>query len=233
MTVFAATLLSLLLQDGGGISGTVHFPESGKAKPRLKIRYPDQMPRQDMKEQPYSPALVYLEGVPSAKLAEGVVEIKQEGLQFQPRAVAVQRGMRVSFPNLDKEYHNVFSYSKAKRFDLGRYPKGETREVTFDETGLIRVFCEIHEHMRAFVLVVDNPYYATSSLDGKFSLPKVPVGTYTLVAWHEQFEPVRQKVEVKAAGVQVDVVFAQAASATEQGERVLGCCQGMRAESGP
>jgi plastocyanin len=233
MMVFAATLLSLLLQDAGSVSGTVHFPENGKAKPRLKIRYPDQTPRQEMKEQPFSPALVYLEGAPPARPEEGVVEIKQEGLQFQPRAVAVQRGMRVSFPNLDKEYHNVFSYSKAKRFDLGRFPKGETREVTFDETGLVRVFCEIHEHMRAFVLVVDSPCYASASPDGKFILPKVSAGSYTLVAWHEQYEPVRQKVEVKAAGVQVDVTFAQAAPAVERGERVLGCCRDARAESGP
>lgn len=233
MTVFAATLLSLLLQDASGVSGTVHFPENGKAKPRLKIRYPDQTPRQEMKEQPFSPALVYLEGVPGAKTAEGMVEIKQEGLQFQPRAVAVQRGMRVSFPNLDKEYHNVFSYSKAKRFDLGRFPKGETREVTFDDAGLVRVFCEIHEHMRAFVLVVDTPYYASALPDGRFNLPKVPPGTYTLVAWHEHYESVRQKVEVKAAGVQVDVTFARAASASEFGERALGCCDCARAESGP
>ncbi|HVR83379.1 MAG TPA: carboxypeptidase regulatory-like domain-containing protein [Planctomycetota bacterium] len=234
MTVFTATLLSLLLQDGGAISGTVHFPENGRAKLRLKIRYPDQAPRQEiMKEQPYSPALLYLEGVPSSKPAEGVVEIKQEGLQFQPRAVAIERGMRVSFPNFDKEYHNVFSYSKAKRFDLGRFPKGETREVTFDETGLVRVFCEIHEHMRAFVLVVDNPYHAAAAQDGKFSLPKVPVGAYTLVAWHEQFEPVRQKVEVKAAGVQVDVMFSQAAPAGERGERALGCCPSARVDPGP
>ena len=242
MTVFAATLLSLLLQDAA-VSGTVHFPENGKAKPRLKIRYPDQTPRQEMKEQPFSPALVYLEGLPAAKPADGVVEVKQEGLQFQPRAVAVQRGMRVSFPNLDKEYHNVFSYSKAKRFDLGRFPKGETREVRFDDPGLVRVFCEIHEHMRAFVLVVDTPCYASVSQDGKFSLPKVPAGTYTLVAWHEQYEAVRQKVEVKAPGVQVDVTFAKAASASDPSsatategrpvERALGCCASARAEPGP
>jgi len=234
MTVFTATLLSLLLQDGGAISGTVHFPENGRAKLRLKIRYPDQAPRQEiMKEQPYSPALLYLEGVPSSKPAEGVVEIKQEGLQFQPRAVAIERGMRVSFPNFDKEYHNVFSYSKAKRFDLGRFPKGETREVTFDETGLVRVFCEIHEHMRAFVLVVDTSCYVAASSDGKFTLPKVPAGSYTLVAWHEQYEPVRQKVEVHAAGVQIDVTFAQAAPSAEGQERVLGCCGSARAESRP
>src|SRR5579864_9262318 len=225
MMVVAASLFSLFLQDAGNVSGTVHFPENGKAKPRLKVRYPDQTPRQDMKEQPFSPALVYLEGAPPARPTEDVVEIKQEGLQFQPRAVAVQRGMRVSFPNLDKEYHNVFSYSKAKRFDLGRFPKGETREVTFDETGLVRVFCEIHEHMRAFVLVVDSPCYASASPDGKFMLPKVPAGSYTLVAWHEQYEPVRQKVEVRGAGVQVDVTFAQATPAVEGGERVLGCCR--------
>src|SRR5581483_6489261 len=72
---------------------------------------------------PASPGLLYLEGAPAAGPADGVVEIQQEGLQFQPRAVIVRRGMRVSFPNLDREYHNVFSYSKAKRFDLGRFPK--------------------------------------------------------------------------------------------------------------
>jgi plastocyanin len=233
MTVFAATLLSLLLQDAGAVSGTVHFPENAKAKPRLKIRYPDQTPRQEMKEQPFSPSLLYLEGAPADKPSDSPVEIKQEGLQFQPRVVAIQRGMRVSFPNLDKEYHNVFSYSKAKRFDLGRFPKGETREVTFDEPGLVRVFCEIHEHMRAFVLVLDNSCYAAASPEGKFVLPKVPVGSYTLVAWHEQYEPVRQTVAVPAAGVQVDVTFAQAASARERGERVLGCCRNARGESDP
>lgn len=233
MMVFAATFLSLLLQDTGTVSGTVHFPENGKAKPRLKIRYPDLAPRQEMKEQPFSPALVYLEGVPAFKPAEGTVEVKQDGLQFQPRAVAVQRGMRVSFPNLDKEYHNVFSYSKAKRFDLGRFPKGETREVTFDEAGLVRIFCEIHDHMRAFVLVVDTPCYASASLDGKFSLPKVPAGIYTLVAWHEQYEAVRQKVEVKVSGLQVDVTFAKTAAPSDPAERVLGCCESARAEPGP
>jgi|SRR5579859_386388 len=233
MTVLGVTLLALLLQDAGSVSGTVHFPENGKSRPRLKIRYPEQTPRQEMKEQPFSPALVYLEGAAPAKPAEDVVEIKQEGLQFQPRAVVVQRGMRVSFPNLDKEYHNVFSYSKAKRFDLGRFPRGETREVTFDETGLVRVFCEIHEHMRAFVLVVDTSCYAAASPEGRFMLPKVPVGSYTLVAWHEQYEPVRQKVEVKAAGAQIDVTFARAAPAAEGQERALGCCRGVRAESGP
>ncbi len=233
MTLLAATLLSFLLQDAGIISGQVQFPASTKAKPRLKIRYPDQSPRQEIKEPPFSPALVYLEGLPAAKPAEGMVEIKQDGLQFQPRAVVVQRGMRVSFPNLDKEYHNVFSYSKAKRFDLGRFPKGETREVSFDEPGLVRVFCEIHEHMRAFVLVVDSPCTAVAAPDGKFRLAKVPAGTYTLVAWHEQYETVRLKVEVKTGDVQVDVTFARAAADPDRGERVLGCCETGRTEPGP
>src|SRR5579872_2983118 len=221
MTVLAAALLGLVLQDAGVVSGTVHFPENGKAKPRLKVRYPDQTPRQELKEAPYSPALLYLEGAPAAGPAEGVVEIQQEGLQFQPRAVIVRRGMRVSFPNLDKEYHNVFSYSKAKRFDLGRFPKGETREVTFDEPGLIRVFCEIHEHMRAFVLVVDSPYTATAAADGKFTFPKVPPGTYTLVAWHEQYESMRKVVEVPSAGARVDVTFAAAAPSPDPTGRTL------------
>jgi plastocyanin len=233
MTVLAAALLSLLAQDAGSLSGTVHFPDGGKAKPRLKIRYPDQTPRQEMKDPPYSPALLYLEGVPAAKPAEGVVEVQQEGLQFRPRAVVVQRGMRVSFPNLDKEYHNVFSYSRAKRFDLGRFPRGETREVTFDETGLVRVFCEIHEHMRAFVLVVDSPCFAAAAPDGKFTIPAVPPGTYTLVAWHEQYEAVRKTVEVKPGGAPVDVTFVKAAPAPDPTGRALGCCDRIPAEPGP
>ena len=223
-------LLALCLEDPGSVSGTVHFPENGKAKPRLKVRYPDQTPRQELKEPPFSPALLYLEGGPAASPADGVLEIQQQGLQFQPRAVIVQRGMRVSFPNLDKEYHNVFSYSRAKRFDLGRFPKGETREVTFDEPGLVRVFCEIHEHMRAFVLVVDSPYRASAGPDGKFTLPKVPPGTYTLVAWHEQYETVRKTVEVKAGGLAVDVTFA--AAAPEPGGHALGCCDRIPPEPG-
>jgi plastocyanin len=233
MTLLAATLLCLALQDAGSLSGTVHFPENGKPKPRLKVRYADQTPRQDVKETPASPALLYLEGAPAAAPAEGLVEIRQDGLQFEPRAVVVRRGMRVSFPNFDREYHNVFSYSKAKRFDLGRFPQGETREVTFDETGLVRVYCEIHEHMRAFVLVVDSPYTATAGPDGKFRFPKVPPGTYTLVAWHEQYEIVRKAVEVPASGVRVDVTFASAAAAPDPASRALGCCAAARAEPGP
>jgi plastocyanin len=225
MMIVVATCLSLLLQDPRTVSGKVAFPEDPGPKPRLKIRYPDQTPRQEKKETPFSAALLYLEGVAPAKPASGLVEIKQEGLQFQPRAVALQRGMRVSFPNLDKEYHNVFSYSKAKRFDLGRYPKGETREVAFDETGLVRIFCEIHEHMRAYVLVVDHPYYAAAAQDGRFKIPNVPPGTYTLVAWHERFESVRKKIEVQADDVQVDLSFAKAVPEPEEVGRVLGCCE--------
>ena len=140
--------------------------------------------------------------------------------------------MRVSFPNLDREYHNVFSYSRAKRFDLGRFPRGETREVTFGEAGLVRVYCEIHEHMRAFVLVVDSPYTATAGPDGKFTFPKVPPGSYTLVAWHEQYETVRKAVEIPASGARVDVTFA-AAPASDPAGRTLGCCATARPEPGP
>ena len=231
MMIVVATCLSLLLQEQKSISGKVAFPEDPGPKPRLKVRYPDQSPRQEKKEAPFSAALLYLEGAPSAKPAEGLVEIKQEGLQFQPRAVVLQRGMRVSFPNLDKEYHNVFSYSKAKRFDLGRYPRGETREVTFDELGLVRIFCEIHEHMRAYVLVVDHPYYAAAAQDGRFKIPNVPPGTYTLVAWHERFESVRKKIEVKADDVEVDLSFTKLLPLPEQAGRALGCCERQPGDS--
>ncbi len=217
-------VFALLPQERATVSGKVGFPDDGKAKDRPKARYPGRASREAPRDPPPAAALVYLEGPPAAPPRDEVVEIRQEGLQFRPRAVAVQRGMRVSFPNLDKEYHNVFSYSKPKRFDLGRYPQGETREVKLDQPGLVRVYCEIHEHMRAYVLVVDHRYYAAAEADGRFSIADVPPGVYTLVAWHERFEPVRRRVEVKTGRVEIDVTFTRAAAEPGRPDRLTGCC---------
>lgn len=152
-----------------------------------------------------SPAVVWLEGAPAAKPVEAKVEMKQEGLEFRPRVVAIQVGTTISFPNGDSLYHNVFSYSKVKRVELGRYPKGETKEVTFDKKGQITLRCEIHGHMRGYIHIFDHPYFALAKEDGSYTIPKVPPGKYTLVAWKEFFEPVRHEVEVKAEGAKVDL----------------------------
>jgi hypothetical protein len=133
-------------------------------------------------------------------------------------------GTVVRFPNADEFFHSVFSYSKAKRFDLGRYPTGQSKEEVFDKKGLVEIRCDIHKHMRAYVHVVDNPYFAICAEDGSYSIPNVPPGKYTLVAWKEFFEPVRREIEVKADGTQLDLSLSRGDRAAA-GEGVpISCC---------
>lgn len=196
----------------GTLTGRITLPaEVSVKKSRLKLRYAGQTGLGEKKEPAKSPAVVWLEGPPASRLEGQAREISQEGLEFRPRVMAVQTGTTVKFPNLDTLYHNVFSYSPAKRFDLGRYSTGESKEVTFEQKGRVDVFCEVHEHMRAFIIVVDHPWFALAAEDGSYSIPGIPPGRYTLVAWHESFEPVRQEVEVQASGSQADVKFSRRA----------------------
>ncbi|MFH1068631.1 MAG: hypothetical protein V1794_03320, partial [Candidatus Glassbacteria bacterium] len=94
------------------------------------------------------------------------LEIRQQNKTFVPHVLPVQVGSTVGFPNLDPLYHNVFSYSHAKRFDLGRYQKGKSKEVTFDKAGIVEVYCEIHENMLAYIVVVDSPYFTRADSEG-------------------------------------------------------------------
>ena len=110
--------------------------------------------------------------------------VTQKDLRFIPSVLPVLVGTIVAFPNEDDVYHNVFSYSSAKPFDLGRYRQGETpAKVTFDKTGVIKIFCEIHEHMRCTILVLDTPLFTTSDTAGHYQITGLPPGNYTLNAW--------------------------------------------------
>jgi hypothetical protein len=107
-------------------------------------------------------------------------------------------GSSVDFPNSDKVYHNVFSLSKTRRFDLGRYPRGQSRSVVFDRTGVVRVFCEIHSHMSAYILVFAHRFFAVSDVDGRFRIDGIPPGSYTLAVWNEGNVRLRREVRVEA-----------------------------------
>jgi hypothetical protein len=100
--------------------------------------------------------------------------------------LAITRGTTVDFPNDDSFYHNVFSLSGAATFNLGRYPSGQSRDVAFNKPGIVKVFCQIHSHMSATILVLDHPYFTAPETDGRFDVPNLPPGDYTLVGWHER-----------------------------------------------
>jgi plastocyanin len=111
------------------------------------------------------------------------VALDQRNLAFVPRVLAVEVGTTVDFPNSDRVFHNVFSFRNGKRFDLGLYPVGSSRRVTFDRAGLSRIFCNIHPNMAAYVVAVPSRYYAVSDEAGAFAIASVPDGSYKYTAW--------------------------------------------------
>jgi len=122
----------------------------------------------------------------------------QRGFQFRPCVMAVQTGTPVSFPNKDPMYHSVFSYSAARKFDLGRYRAGEEPDaVVFDKPGTVSLFCEIHEHMRAQIVVVDTPFFVVTDAKGNFTLPNLPAGSHTFHVWLGPKESFEMTVDLK------------------------------------
>jgi hypothetical protein len=109
----------------------------------------------------------------------------QRNETFVPHLLAVTTGTVVDFPNSDRIYHNVFSLSKVARFDLGRYAVGRSKAVRFDRPGIVRVFCDIHSHMNAFILVFSHPFFAVTDTEGRYRIDRVPRGTYSVIAWQE------------------------------------------------
>jgi len=143
--------------------------------------------------------VVYLrDAPPQPGLAAMKAEIRQHGETFVPRVVALTRGSEVEFPNEDPFYHNVFSLSRAATFDLGRYPTGVRRRIRFDRPGLVKVFCQIHSHMSATVLVFDHPWFAVPDEAGRFELRGVPTGQREVTAWHERLGDTTIEVSVGA-----------------------------------
>ncbi len=130
-------------------------------------------------------AVVYLAGdfPKPARLAPRTVT--QKNLAFIPGLLAIEVGTKVEFPNEDDNYHNIFSYSPAKRFDLGRYPPNESPipSIVFDKPGLVTLRCDIHEHMRGLILVLETPYFTITDAKGHYRLSNLPAGRYVLKAW--------------------------------------------------
>jgi hypothetical protein len=124
--------------------------------------------------------------------------VEQRDRQFAPRLLVVPVGSIVTFPNFDTIYHNVFSRSEAKAFDLGLYKNAEARAVVFDKEGIVRIGCNLHANMSAWVVVVNAPHYTVTDAQGHFAFKSLQPGKYVLKAWSERSSaPITQNVEVK------------------------------------
>jgi plastocyanin len=198
----ACCVLVLVSQCSGHaqsiIEGSVSLP---KAEPVSAVppRYAGQVGEVAPPDPPV--AVVYLEGQFAAaptNAASVTNQMLQLGMQFRPALLPIQVGMAVAFPNGDDFYHNVFSYSKTKRFDLGRYRKYDHPPVeVFDKPGVVKLYCEIHQHMRGVILVLDTPYFTRTQTNGVYQLPNLPEGNYVLKAWIDEKHVYEKPVNLK------------------------------------
>lgn len=201
--ICAAGLAATSLAKGDAvIEGVVQLPPPTIERP-LDQRY------RTNAEAPITPsnppaAVVYLEGdfSPNAKPgAKAIAEMSQKNILFAPDLIAVRVGTAVEFPNLDDTYHNVFSYSKAKRFDLGRYRKEEKPgTVIFDKPGVVTVHCEIHDRMRGTILVLNTPYFQKTESSGRYRIDHLPAGHFVLKAWLNETDVRERPVDLKSGG---------------------------------
>ena len=169
---------------GYGVSGMVHEADSRQEKISERRN-----------------VVVYLEGgrLETFRSPEsGRARMDQQQARFVPHVLAIQKGSVVDFTNHDRVFHNVFSLSPTRKFNIGRRPTGEAVPVQFDKPGVVQIFCDIHSQMTAYVVVLENPFFVQPADDGTFKIENVPPGTYTIKAWHERVTSPEQKITVTA-----------------------------------
>jgi plastocyanin len=185
------------LLASAALEGRVELPKS-RAAPVQAKRYEIVTKAGVLSTQPPL-AVVYLDGNFQRPASLPIKELAQKDLTFVPVLLPIEVGTRVEFPNLDDTYHNIFSYSPTKRFDLGRYRPEERPipSVVFDRPGLVTLRCDIHEHMRGLILVLSTPYFVMTDTAGRFRLDKLPPGKYMLKAWIDSRTTREKPVELK------------------------------------
>ena len=190
-------LLSSSVSADTVVEGRVQLPESHGA-PVMAKRYEIVTTGNILRTQP-PVAVVYLEGQFPKAATPATKQVGQKDLTFVPALLPIRVGTTIEFPNFDDTYHSVFSYSPAKRFDLGRYRPDERPipSKVFDTPGLVTLRCDIHEHMRGLILVLDTPYFVTTDTGGRFRLSGLPSGHYLLKAWIDSRTTREQPVDLK------------------------------------
>jgi plastocyanin len=185
---------------GGGIRGHVDVPDDRALLPRPSITDVSG-PRARMASRRH--VVVYLDAVPRGafdELPPARARMDQRGEQFVPHILAITTGTTVDFPNHDTTFHNVFSLSRVRTFDLGRFPPGRTGSVRFSRPGIVPVFCDIHSHMSAYILVFSHPFFAVTDDDGDYAIDGIPAGSYTLDVWSELGTAAPRRVTVTDGG---------------------------------
>jgi plastocyanin len=226
LTVAMATASALLAREPGGapapiagtgsIRGTVTLPVGGAPGRRPSVSRPGKVSAEDRQQDALDrqTSVVYLENMPRGMAGEFIerhARLDQRGERFVPHIVAIGVGGTVDFPNSDPTFHNVFSLSETRSFDLGRYATGKSKTVKFDRPGIVRVFCDIHAHMSAFIFVFAHPYFAVTDGQGRFRIDGVPAGTHQIVLWNETMDPETKPVTVPDGG-EAEVNFTVAAA---------------------
>jgi plastocyanin len=193
-----SSMLPSALLASAAVEGRVELPKSHSAPVQAK-RYQIVTKGGVLSTQPPL-AVVYLDGSFPKPASLPTKQVAQKDLTFLPSLLPVPVGTKVEFPNLDDTYHNIFSYSPAKRFDLGRYRPDERPIPTqvFDKPGLVILRCDIHEHMRGLILVLNTPHFVMTDTDGHFRLDGLPAGHYTLKAWIDSRTTREKPVELKS-----------------------------------
>lgn len=195
----------LQAQEAGNIRGTVHVPALVQVAPRVRAPHyhsagaPAVSKPTVAKKPEVTNVVVYLEGKGLERpVPREMPVLDQRDATFIPHILPIVKGMSVRIVNRDHTYHNVFSLSSVKKFNIGRRPTGEEVPVKFDKVGAVQVFCDIHSNMSAVILVLENGFFVQPKDDGTYDLSNVPPGTYTIKAWHERFSAPAQQVTVRA-----------------------------------
>ena len=200
--LLSLVLFALILPAGtafarASVEGHVTLPKSRNA-PVMNKRYEIVSNSGILSTNPPL-AVVYLEGNFHRAAATASLQMTQKDMAFVPMLLPIQTDSRVEFPNLDDTYHNIFSYSPAKRFDLGRYRPDErpVPSVVFDKPGLVVLRCDIHEHMRGLILVLDTPHFVLTDAEGHFQLTGLPTGHYLLKVWLDSRTTLERAVDLE------------------------------------
>ncbi len=199
---------NLKAQNNGIIKGKIEIKEVVKSSRRHRSSYKHNRSQNSSttSKNEAENVIIYLEEVESKKEYSYGVEkpvLTQKDAKFIPKVLPILKGTTVDIKNEDKIYHNVFSLSDPKPFNIGRRPQGESVPQTFDNPGVVRVFCDIHSHMSAFIVVLENPHFTTADENGNYEILDLPPGKYIVNPWHHSTEATPVEITITAGETKV------------------------------